>query len=461
MWEPRGSRFDVCANVYAVSVACPTCRLIVMASVYQRAGQETGISSVTHIAEQTKRRTNINLARALHRNPTLSRNGLQERFFSFMFRGLVYPQIWEDPVVDMDALAIRREDHVVAIASGGCNVMSYLCAQPGRVTAVDLNGAHVALVNLKRAAALNMPNYRAFRAFFAGAANKDNAAAYDGFIAPALDPVSRAYWETRTLTGGRRAARFERGFYRYGLLGAFIWTAHAIARLHRVDPRRFLDAKSIGEQRAFFDAHLSPLVDKPLVRWLTRRPAALYGLGIPPTQYRALAADRDGDIGAVLRDRLERLACGFDLKDNYFAWQAFGRSYAEGPDASLPPYLEPSNFASVRSAAARLDVRHESMTEYLRCLPPQSVDCVALLDAQDWMDPRELNDLWLQITRAARPGARVIFRTAAKELLLPGRLDPRILSRWRRDDARSEALHARDRSAIYGAFHLYRLVETA
>src|SRR5690606_30754628 len=127
----------------------------------------------------------------------------------------------------------------------------------------------------------------------------------------------------------------------------------------------------------------------------------------------------------------------------------------------LPPYLEASNFTSVRSAAARLDVRHESMTEYLRCLPPQSVDCVALLDAQDWMDPRELNDLWLQITRAARPGARVIFRTAAKELLLPGRLDPRILSRWRRDDARSEALHARDRSAIYGAFHLYRLVETA
>lgn len=94
---------------------------------------------MTDIAADSKRRTSANLARALHRNPTLSTNGMQERLFSFLFSGLVYPQIWEDPVVDMDALAIRREDHVVAIASGGCNVMSYICAQPARVTAVDLD----------------------------------------------------------------------------------------------------------------------------------------------------------------------------------------------------------------------------------------------------------------------------------------------------------------------------------
>jgi S-adenosylmethionine-diacylglycerol 3-amino-3-carboxypropyl transferase len=106
--------------------------------------------------------------------------------------------------------------------------------------------------------------------------------------------------------------------------------------------------------------------------------------------------------------------------------------------------------------ADRLDVRHVSITEYLRCSSPASVDCVALLDAQDWMSAAELNNLWSQITRAARPGARVIFRTAANELLLPGRLDPMLLRRWLRDDALSDALHARDRSAIYGAFHLYR-----
>lgn len=416
---------------------------------------------MTHIAEQTKRRTSVNLARALHRSPTLSSNGLQERIFSQLFRGLVYPQIWEDPVVDMDALAIRRVDHVVAIASGGCNVMSYLCAQPARVTAVDLNGAHVALARLKQTAALRLPDYRAFHTFFANAAARENIALYDRFLAPTLDSAARAYWETRTVTGRRRIGQFSRGFYRFGLLGGFIRAAHVIARLHGVDPRQLLNARDRAEQRAFFEKRLRPLVDTPFVRWLSRRPAALYGLGIPPKQYHALAADRDGDIAAVLRDRLERLACGFDLSDNYFAWQAFGRSYAPGPDAPLPPYLERGNFPLVRQGAERLDVRHESMTEFLRCSPHASVDCIALLDAQDWMGPVELNDLWTQITRAARPGARVIFRTAANELLLPGRVDSRLLSRWRRDDSRSDALHARDRSGVYGAFHLYRLEDAA
>ena len=31
----------------------------------------------------------------------LSKQGLLERAFAFAFRGLVYAQIWEDPVVDM------------------------------------------------------------------------------------------------------------------------------------------------------------------------------------------------------------------------------------------------------------------------------------------------------------------------------------------------------------------------
>lgn len=415
------------------------------------------MQSVTQVTDETKRRTSVNLARALHRSPSISSNGVQERLFSWLFRGLVYPQIWEDPVIDMDALAIHRDDHIVAIASGGCNVLSYLCAQPARVTAVDLNGAHVALVKLKRTAAQRLPDYGAFRTFFADASSPLNIDVYDKILAPALDGETRTYWGARTVTGRRRIDQFSRGFYRFGLLGTFIGAAHVIAGIHGVDPRQILNAPDRAGQRAFFEERLAPLLEKPFIRWLARRPAALYGLGIPPQQYHALAADRSGDIVAVLRDRLERLACGFDLSDNYFAWQAFGRAYATGANAPLPPYLESKNFPLLRKMAERLDVRHESVADFLRSSPPASVDCVALLDAQDWMRPKDLNDLWTQITRVARPGARIIFRTAADELLLPGRVDPSVLNRWKRDDARSTALHVRDRSAIYGAFHLYRL----
>jgi len=47
-----------------------------------------------------KRATAAGLSAAVHRNRTFSRAGALERLFTFAFRGLVYPQIWEDPVVD-------------------------------------------------------------------------------------------------------------------------------------------------------------------------------------------------------------------------------------------------------------------------------------------------------------------------------------------------------------------------
>ena len=76
---------------------------------------------------------------AVHRHEHLSKEGLLERAFTFAFRGLVYAQIWEDPEVDMEALAITPDSHIVTIASGGCNVLSYLTANPAKITAVDLN----------------------------------------------------------------------------------------------------------------------------------------------------------------------------------------------------------------------------------------------------------------------------------------------------------------------------------
>ena len=159
-------------------------------------------------------------------------------------------------------------------------------------------------------------------------------------------------------------------------------------------------------------------------------------------------------MGAVLRERVERLACGFSLTDNYFTWQAFGRGYGRG-EAPLPPYLRREQFDIVRARVERVEVRLTSITDHLASLPASSRDRYVLLDAQDWMTDLQLNALWQQITRTARPDARVIFRTAAEPSLLPGRLAPDLLAHWRYEEEASLAFTGRDRSAIYGGFHLY------
>jgi S-adenosylmethionine-diacylglycerol 3-amino-3-carboxypropyl transferase len=82
---------------------------------------------------------------------------------------------------------------------------------------------------------------------------------------------------------------------------------------------------------------------------------------------------------------------------------------------------------------------------------------VVLLDAQDWMSDEQLNELWQAISAAAAPGARVIFRTSGEASILPGRVDADLLNRWAYLEARSTELGRRDRSSIYGGFHIYEL----
>ena len=103
---------------------------------------------------------------AVYENRAVSIDTLSERAFAFLFRGLVYPQIWEDPVCDMTALDITHGDDIICIASGGCNVMSYLTAQPASLTAVDLSPWHVELNRLKLAAAKHLPDHSAFHSIF-------------------------------------------------------------------------------------------------------------------------------------------------------------------------------------------------------------------------------------------------------------------------------------------------------
>lgn len=402
-----------------------------------------------------KKRISRRLMKAVGQNAAMSRAGLSERLFAHLFKGLVYAQIWEDPEVDMQALQIGPGHNIVTIASGGCNAMSYLLADPARIEAVDLNPAHVAFNRLKIAALKALPDYDAFFRFFGKADEKANIRAYQTILRPMLDPVSRTYWDRRNLSGRRRISLFSRNVYRHGLLGFFIGAGHRVARLYGVDPSGLLKSRDMAEQRAFFDSAIAPLFERRLIRWATAQKSTLFGLGIPPQQYDALTTAGAGGMAAILKGRLEKLACDFPVADNYFAWQAFGRSYGEtGP---LPPYLGRANYEAVRARADRLTVVNASYTELLASKPEGSVDRYILLDAQDWMNDRQLNELWAEITRTAAPGARVIFRTAAEPSLLPGRVDDAVLARWDYRAEESAALHARDRSSIYGGFHLYVL----
>jgi len=395
------------------------------------------------------------IGEAVYENRRLSRDTVLERLFARLFHGLVYAQIWEDPVCDMVALDIAPEDDIVCIASGGCNMMSYLTAEPASITAVDLSSWHVELGKLKLASVAHLPDHEAFYSVFGNAAVRMNVDLLDTYVLPALDEESRAFWNACRPLRSRKSL-FARGFYNYGVLGRLLGLVHRVTRIARVDYDRLLKATSLDEQRAFYEEELEPLFDTRLIKFVARRRASLFGLGIPPAQYDKLAADADGDIIPVLKERARKLFCDFPIAENYFAWQAASGGYKPEGDGPVPPYLEAANFETVRSMAHRATVLNRSITNVLAQAPAKSKSIYILLDAQDWMTDEQLESLWKQITRTARAGARVLFRTGGAPDILPGRVPVSILGRWKYDADASKQAFETDRSAIYGGVHLYR-----
>jgi S-adenosylmethionine-diacylglycerol 3-amino-3-carboxypropyl transferase len=400
---------------------------------------------------------NALLKSAAHQRPANSRRGALERLFTLMFQGFVYNQIWEDPVVDLEALRLGPGHRLITIASGGCNVLNYLTAGPERIIAVDLNPNHVALTRLKLRALEHLPDYDALFRFFGNANDKSNRNAFDDFLAQRLDPETRRYWEKRIPLRGRRINMFARNLYRYGLLGRFIGILHALAKLNGKRLNEILSARDVREQRAFFEHTIAPLFDNRFVRFLSRMPVSYYGLGIPPAQYDELVASAaDGNPITTLRARIEKLACDFPIADNYFAWQAFSRSYDVERRMAVPPYLRQENYEAIRSCVDHVEVHLASMTDFLSGQPARSLNRFVLLDAQDWMNAQQMTSLWTQIDRtAADKDARVIFRTAGVDSPLARKLPESLTAGWDYLAKESQSLHARDRSSIYGGFHVY------
>jgi S-adenosylmethionine-diacylglycerol 3-amino-3-carboxypropyl transferase len=117
------------------------------------------------------------------------------------------------------------------------------------------------------------------------------------------------------------------------------------------------------------------------------------------------------------------------------------------------PNLRRETYDVIRARTDRVTVHHASLIDFLK---EQSLRRFVLLDAQDWMTPEILAQLWLQIDRVADSrDARVIFRTAGTDSPLPRKLPAALLAPWQYRAEESSALHMRNRSSIYGGFRLY------
>ncbi|MGH7143057.1 MAG: DUF3419 family protein [Planctomycetota bacterium] len=399
--------------------------------------------------------------RAVQTQPLASRQGIMQRLFSVWFDSFVYNQIWEDPRVDLEALRMDSNSRVMAIASGGCNVLSYLVEEPARVVALDINRYHIYLTRLKLAALRNLPDYESFFSFFGCADTKENLLKYRAFVREHLDPEARKYWEGanwwRRFVVGPPINYFANNFYNYAKLGKLLRLVHFLGRVTRSNHLKILKARSLEEQQTVFHETISPFFEHRLVRLVVRQPFVMYSLGIPPQQYALVSHENAGDVVALYHERLRRLMCDFPVQDNYFAWQALSRGYDRTDRRAIPEYLRECNYTTLKSCADRVETYIQPMTQFLREQPPGSLNRFVLLDAQDWMTREQIAELWTEILRVGGPGARIVFRTGGAQSVVENALPADLRARFDYEVDLSRDLHRKDRSGIYGGFHVYSI----
>jgi S-adenosylmethionine-diacylglycerol 3-amino-3-carboxypropyl transferase len=400
------------------------------------------------------------MERGMTRTPT-ARQRLNSRLFRAVHRrNLIYNTCWEDPRLDREALALGPDDRLMVITSAGCNALDYLLAGCGEVNAVDVNPIQNALLELKVACARSLDHESFFALFGKGRTPLARALYFDA-ARQHLSTPARDYWDRHIdffLGKGWRRSFYYRGTS--GLVAKLILTnAHLLHRLR--DPiERLLDARDLGEQREIYHREIRDRIWTPWLKWFLSRSLTLSLIGVPWPQRDQIVEQYPGGVARFIRDSLEAVLCELPFHDNYF-W----RVYLQGHYTSdcCPEYLKKHNFDRLRTLLPRLRVHTGTVTDMLRRQEP-GLSRFVLLDHMDWMschDPDGLVAEWNAILEKARPGARIIFRSAGLRVTFLDHLrvhhrgcELELGGLLRYNPSQAAALHARDRVHTYGSFHI-------
>jgi S-adenosylmethionine-diacylglycerol 3-amino-3-carboxypropyl transferase len=357
---------------------------------------------------------------------------------------LFFAQVREDPLLEIDALSPLENANVIVVSSGGCTAFSLLAAGAARVTAVDLNRTQNHLVELKAAALrrLTMPEVMSFCGVARGTPQR-RARTYET-IRPFLSERAARFWDEHQNVLGR-------GALTCGVTERFIGIVARAVRLFihdRARIERLLSARSLEEQREIFHRE-----------WNSRRWRALFSLllnrwtfnrAFDPAFFREVD---NPSFAAHFRGLLEHALCDVPVRTNYFLHQMLRGTYPFRETGGAPPYLDRTAREILRTRFDDLYLVDGSYRDYLATCPGSSVDALAISNICEWLDAAGIDQLFAQIVRVAKPGARFCFRNFVGHTAIPERFREVVIE----DEGAGCAAIARDRSCLQARIAICRI----
>ena len=289
---------------------------------------------------------------------------------------------------------------IAVVSSGGCIALSLAAAGASHVTAIDLNRTQNHIVELKAAVVASTEPGQAL-AFLGGTAAPaaERLTQYPAYRSALSDGAAR-YWDAHTAAIGKgvlSAGVSER------LIGGIAWVIRQAAH-PRPRIERFLACRTLDEQRAFYDSQWNTARWRALIQLMANR--VVLRRAYDPAFFQHV---ENPSYARHFLSTIERTLTGQPVKDNYFFHHMFFGHYQTELGGGAPPYLK-ADGAVLADLPERLALVDGPYIEYLRSRPDGSMAGFSLSNICEWMTPAEIDELFAEIVRTARPGARLCFR---------------------------------------------------
>eukprot|EP01038_Epipyxis_sp_PR26KG_P004359 gene4359-6167_t len=324
--------------------------------------------------------------------------------FKFLNKTYIYNVSWEDPRMDHRVFNLDESDHVITIASAGCNVLDYII-EGAAVTAVDFNSCQIALTELKKVAIINL-DYDAFFEIFSKSNMGLLREVYPTKLRPHLSAPSAEFWDDGVhsiksfmysgTSGNMSYILFRVLFPLFGL--GFIRR-----ELEKGSSKEVL--QKLLSNRSYSIRAMAWLMDNIMLR------AGCCLAGVPERQME-LGLHRPNNLAQVI----ERVFYKTDLvNDNYFYSGYFLGYYKPN---NCPRYLRKEHFAALKKhlTNGKLKLVHGTMLSAIdNTTTPITV--ASLLDHMDWMTDRMINEELSHLVRKMDPKkGKIFWRTFADDV---------------------------------------------
>lgn len=354
------------------------------------------------------------------------------------FSTLGYSTCWEDPIILKSALAVTDLDKVLSITSGGDLSIGLLLDNPLHVVSIDLNAIQNFLLELKLACFRGL-EYPEMLSFLGVHPSNDRLYMYEN-LKSYLTHSARNYWSKhRSLieNGVLLQGKQDHYFFHFGkLLRIFIGRKKAEALLKHKNlftQNHFVDhVWNSRRWRWVFDIFFSRMI---MSRYMD------------PAHFRLV---KDTRFGPLIRKQVDHVLRNLPIWENYFVHWALTKSYPGGN--CMPPYLQENNFETIRSRIDRITIVNEEIETFLNRHDYGNFSKFNLSNIFDWVDDDTFIMLLQEISKKARPNARLCYYN-----LLHHRVVPDTLTAFKRKYNTAMQLFQQNRAMGYTNFELYEV----